>query len=761
MSRVAQLLPNVDYKKLPLTPVEGNVFTRIDGKASEDDIVRLTGYHKETVHKAIDRLIELGAAQDIETLKAKEASARDARSVATTALGGFDPNAAPIYEARELDEEADLDLVKKKQILDAYYRLDKLTLYELLGVHQLVDKKQIKAAYYQLAPEYHPDKFFRRNLGTFRPKIEAIFAKLTLAHDTLSSKQRRAEYDEYLLQQPERHVAAPVAQATQPLVPTPGQPAAAPPGPAPDEAKRQALLAERRRALAAKLGGARVPAPSDSQPSTQAGAPPPIDPRAAAEALRVRYEVAKAQSNVSQVRKYVDSGRDALHRKDYAAAVNAFRIAISLAPDDAEVAREAADVNQQAAVAMADTFMRQGEMEANQERWSDAAISFSKACQGKPTDARLHDRAAHATFKANNNPRRAVEFARKAVELAGKQPMYRITLAYAYMASGLETSARSELERAIEISNGDDRVKAAVAAAREALKVMAHTPKAEERPRTATPAAAGPAAHAPLVPPPDQRGAAPVIPPASSPPGVRSSALPSPGRVLVHPAGRAASVAPPGAPVSQRAPGVCAGRGPVPHGSPPFAAPPERAPPGRARARGTVVRCSASAPSVALLSADAPAAANAAHGAAPNPVVRPDVRPPAGLPVRGVAAAGIPASATRPPADPERSLPAGLPRPTVGLSRADSALSDGTAAPPRSAEGRARTAVIGGWGAKTQASVFTPERETIQCTSQRCPHARAHGVRQERSRMLRYVPSRAGEARRPTQEPHGSVIGIA
>lgn len=523
MSRVAQLVPNVDYKKLPLSPVEGNVFSRIDGRASEEDIVRSTGYHRETVQKAIDRLIELGAAMDMERVRAKEASARDAKTVATTALGGFDPNSVPTYEARELDEETDLDLAKKKQILDGYYRLDKLTFYELLGVHQLVDKKQIKAAYYQLAPEYHPDKFFRRNLGSFRPKIEAIFAKLTLAHDTLSSKQRRQEYDEYLAQQPDR-VPVVVARPTQPQPTTPpaGAAAQAPASPAPDEAKRQALLAERRRALAAKLGGNRAPAPADSQPN--AAAAPVIEPRAAAEALRVRYEVARAASNVSQVRKYVDSGRDALRAKDFTAAVNAFRIAISLAPDDAEVQREAAEVNQVAAVALADTFMRQGEMEANQERWSDAAISFSKACSGKPADARVHDRAAHATFKANNNPRRAVEFARKAVELAPKQPMYRITLAYAYMASGLETSARAELERAIEISGGDERVKAAVAAAREALKVMAHAPKPEERPRVANapPAAAPVQAQQPVHVQMAPSAQGPGVPHVQVPPGAAS-----------------------------------------------------------------------------------------------------------------------------------------------------------------------------------------------------------------------------------------------
>ena len=40
--------------------------------------------------------------------------------------------------------------------------------------------------------------FFRKQLGAYKQKIEAIFARLTLAQDVLTSRQRREEYDDYL-----------------------------------------------------------------------------------------------------------------------------------------------------------------------------------------------------------------------------------------------------------------------------------------------------------------------------------------------------------------------------------------------------------------------------------------------------------------------------------------------------------------------------------------------------------------------------------
>ena len=455
MARVLRLVPEVDYKKLPLNPVEGSVFLKIDGKLSDEEIARATGFHIETVQKALDRLVELGAAASID--KAKEQTERVVKAAAGLALGG-NLGKGQGYDARVLQEEVDLALDKRKVILDAYARLDRLNFYELLGLHNLVDKKEVKAAYYAVAPDFHPDKFFKRSLGSYKAKIEAIFARLTLAHDTLSSKQRRAEYDEYLAQQEIGRRAAGLLESNEAAIREAQAQIEAEARRAADaetEAQTNRDVSDRKRALAAKLGAR----PGASRPAqAQAPAIPAMDARAAAEALRVRYEYAKEQALRGQLDTSLSKGRTAAAQGDWAGAANLFRIAATLAPSNPDVQREAEEMLNRAAVHLAETFAKLGEFELTQERWADAAANLLKACAGRPDDARLHERAGFATFKEGSNPKRAADLARRAVELSPRTPQYRITLAYAYAAGGLEQSARAEIDRALEIAPKNEAV---------------------------------------------------------------------------------------------------------------------------------------------------------------------------------------------------------------------------------------------------------------------------------------------------------------
>ncbi len=94
--------------------------------------------------------------------------------------------------------------------------------------------------------------------------------------------------------------------------------------------------------------------------------------------------------------------------------------------------------------------MKQAQYEANQDRWGEAALSYSRVCAGRPDDARAHERVAYATLKSSGNTRRAVEFARRAVELAPRTPDFHLTLARAYLAAGLGKSVAGEIDRALE-----------------------------------------------------------------------------------------------------------------------------------------------------------------------------------------------------------------------------------------------------------------------------------------------------------------------
>lgn len=396
--------------------------------------------------------------------------------MAPTSLG---PASTP-HDPPELSEEIDLELDRKRRILDLFARLDDVSYYELLGVPEDADKKAIKGAYYKLAPEFHPDSYFRKNLGSFKAKIEAIFTRLTLAHDVLTARQRRAEYDAYLSQtlqnrsiadalagadEEARAVAEAIEQSAR----------AAAPDEAPPAPSRPALSADQRRAiLARKLAGQgfarlapRAPAAASPSPPPPLVAASPEQKRAAAEALRVRYEAARAEAVRARIQNYRAQAEEAIAQEDFAKAANAYRVAAHLAPDDAALQRRCEEVQRLAASALAAGYLKQAAYEENEGRWAEASLSYSRAAEGRPDDPFAHERAAHATIKAGGSARRAVEYARRAVELAPGNPEHRITLARAYIAAGFGVSALGELERALAAGPMDAQHKQIVAELRE------------------------------------------------------------------------------------------------------------------------------------------------------------------------------------------------------------------------------------------------------------------------------------------------------
>ncbi len=250
---------------------------------------------------------------------------------------------------------------------------------------------------------------------------------------------------------------------------TPSMPAVSPSGPLPPGISQEEALRLRREALARKLvGGTTRPTPAPT-PRASVPAMSVADIERAAEAMRVRREAALAEAKREQVARLLDAGEAAMAREDYAGAANSYRLAASLAPDDAAVQAMCAEALQRAMAALAEGYWKQAMYEEGQERWSDAALSFSRVCTGKPGHALAHERVAFATLKAGGNARRAVDFARKAVELDPRKPDYHVTLGRAYAAAGLEKSAGGELDRALDLAPADSRVKALVAAARSAL----------------------------------------------------------------------------------------------------------------------------------------------------------------------------------------------------------------------------------------------------------------------------------------------------
>ena len=179
--------------------------------------------------------------------------------------------------------------------------------------------------------------------------------------------------------------------------------------------------------------------------------------QAAAEELKRRHAAITGDGRRSQARRYVEAGHASLQTNP-AAAANAFRLALSLDPENPEIIAAHRDASRVAAVALADGYLKQGDYESRNSQWPEAARSYVKAAAGMPNDASVMQKAAHALLKSSGDMHQAADFAKKAVALSPKRIETRLTLIEVYIAAGLPLAAKRELEQARQIAPQDDRI---------------------------------------------------------------------------------------------------------------------------------------------------------------------------------------------------------------------------------------------------------------------------------------------------------------
>lgn len=470
-------------RTLPIGPEEAFVLSRVDGRTTEAELVYATGLSASRVAECLLRLERVGAirfelARDPSIHPAVESAGYPSSSrLMRPALesgphpGEPEPPAA-LYDPAELDEVVDLDLARKRKILDVFYRLDTANHYELLQVPETADKKTVKNAYFELVSAFHPDKYFGKKLGAFKPKLERVFTRLTEAHDVLTRNKSRSEYDEYLktqrknrdlerLMADEREQAAELDRVRRQieeearLEEVRAQSALRGVQPTPAVRPEPPLVSDpeaRRRALARKLGRT----PSAARPGAAPAGEPPRE--YVAQELKRRYEQRVSSVRQRQVQHYVDQADTCLRENNVVAAANALRIAASLAPDDQPLLRRLDEVQQRANGELANSYMEQAQYEEKSGRLVEAARSYELAARGKPS-AQLYERIARCLMEAGSDLRKAGDYARRASNLAPTELSPRLTLARVYLAAGMRQSAITEFERASTLAPNDEEVK--------------------------------------------------------------------------------------------------------------------------------------------------------------------------------------------------------------------------------------------------------------------------------------------------------------
>ncbi len=92
-------------------------------------------------------------------------------------------------------EQTEIDLNETQSFLERVKNAR--THYEVLSVNWDATAQDLKNVYYQLARRYHPDRFRKAHAGLV-PHLEAAFAKITQAYDTLRDDNLRANYNSKL-----------------------------------------------------------------------------------------------------------------------------------------------------------------------------------------------------------------------------------------------------------------------------------------------------------------------------------------------------------------------------------------------------------------------------------------------------------------------------------------------------------------------------------------------------------------------------------
>lgn len=481
------------------------MLSRVDGMCTELEIADESGIEPNVVSATLEELVRLGAVRfdrpatptntGAQRIQARLAGAARIGPIIEASAGSQPQHpAAALYDPRDLDEDVDLELERRRVILDTFHRLDSTTHYQLLRVEPSADKRAIKNAYFEVVNVFHPDRYFGKKLGSFKPKLEKIFARLTEAHDTLTRSGPRAEYDAYLasldqtrkLDQVDANVAAQLqaiqrqieeearaaVNAAAPHVPSaPAMPARAedrnqsPQPTSGTQPRLQSLLPPvdpeaRKRALARKLGGRTLS-------GTLATATPPSSPspgsqrtrERAMEDLKRHYEQRVAQARNDRAERFLTNARQSLASKDPISAANALRIAASLMPDNPTFNARVVEAQAETESLLAGHYLAQAQYEEREGRMTEAARSYARATLGSP-NARTFERAAYCALMAEGGDLRAAgEHARRAVALAPDDVQARVTLARIYVTAGMKQSGLAEFERAATLAPKDDTIR--------------------------------------------------------------------------------------------------------------------------------------------------------------------------------------------------------------------------------------------------------------------------------------------------------------
>ena len=180
--QILTLVEGCGLAGLKLSAAEGFLLSRVDGATPWRILREIGGIPADEVDCCLQGWLDQGL---LSVVDAGAAAARGAAATLDPDAGTQESESVRVIDESALDGGLEIDLAVQRRILWFESTLDR-PYHEILGVPVGTEPKALKRAYFRLSKEFHPDRYFRKQVGAYLGRLEKIFKKLLEAHEMLS-----------------------------------------------------------------------------------------------------------------------------------------------------------------------------------------------------------------------------------------------------------------------------------------------------------------------------------------------------------------------------------------------------------------------------------------------------------------------------------------------------------------------------------------------------------------------------------------------
>ena len=327
---------------------------------------------------------------------------------------GTDGEAAS-NEAAKAGARVDLPDAFQREIREFAKALPTLDYYAVLGVSRDAEPADIRDAFFQRSKTYHPDRYFKKELGPYGELLHEVYKRIVAAHDVLRDAKLRGAYDRSL---------TPPTEQRQVMLPPQAMPAS------------RAPTSGRGASLRSRLG---LKSPGLMLVS-----------------LQRQLEQSRARAS-----KQFEAAMLQKKNGDWARAAQLVELALAFDPREKRYHDELAEILPRANAERAAEVRRKAEMLLRGDR-AGAAELLEEAAQLSPTDAELALKLAELLATLEGGLEKAALYVERAISLDEESLSFRKAAGEIYRKAGDPQKARKHLQRAWELDPMDKAIRQAL-----------------------------------------------------------------------------------------------------------------------------------------------------------------------------------------------------------------------------------------------------------------------------------------------------------